>query len=655
MILKFFIVFLFLTKGSFAGNFNITEAIRLKSIYSNYYESVFGNPNIARTELFKEELESLSENDKVYADSMIKNLSNHVPNDFLKAMVYWKVISKDSERFRDVLIFTMMYKSFILRDVLYSPTGSKNSKEYARKKLKELYHRKDFSQESFYSTLERDFHEKATIISSFKNVDVLIKAIKETNAITFSIENKFIPQYSLSFQGYIPGNELKLFNNDRTNVGLLKWYAENTIQPNIKNNSKIDISNHMSFIKNPQLIKIIEMIDEAQESILISATYLGGSLGTSLSNYLIEKVKEQKIKNKDFKIIIFHNANIPLSLSDEVNITLLSLSTKVLRDENLSNSFFIIKSNDSLIKNEDKVNHAKAIVIDGNTNYPQALLGSKNLADSNGGYSFDNSIWIKGPAAAVIQNSLYEDIVLYSKTPTQKKVIEKYFKITKEEYPRAGFQPLRITESDFKGHIKNTRNIIVDMIIHAKENIYMEQLYLLDPYVINAIIKKKIERPDIDIKIIIDNSEIFNMNGLPNSIFIKEFALNGINLRARKNLVLKSNTTPNTNKAFLQFNNRKVISVDGEKMVIGSADLSAQGLQGNQREIGVQIFDKTEIAKFEKSLLLAWADSTKTINLDIENFEANINGKTFSKTFSSLINSVSKAFLKLKNSINSKL
>src|SRR5690606_35879344 len=74
-----------------------------------------------------------------------------------------------------------------------------------------------------------------------------------------------------------------------------------------------------------------------------------------------------------------------------------------------------------------------------------------------------------------------------------------WFKIKRSHYPPVGDQVIRIAEADVDGRLKNVRNILIDMIIKAEKHIYMEQLFLYDKYVVDALIKRKIQKPELDI------------------------------------------------------------------------------------------------------------------------------------------------------------
>src|SRR5690606_4122904 len=58
-----------------------------------------------------------------------------------------------------------------------------------------------------------------------------------------------------------------------------------------------------------------------------------------------------------------------------------------------------------------KSDHSKVFVIDGKTQHPTALVGSKNLTDASGALCFDEVVKVEGPGAAVVQDDYYFDMV----------------------------------------------------------------------------------------------------------------------------------------------------------------------------------------------------------------------------------------------------
>jgi phosphatidylserine/phosphatidylglycerophosphate/cardiolipin synthase-like enzyme len=320
---------------------------------------------------------------------------------------------------------------------------------------------------------------------------------------------------------------------------------------------------------------------------------------------------------------------------------------------------------------ESKIDHSKVIVVDGNYDDAEAYFGSKNWTDHSGGYYYDDAVYVTGPAAGLVQASYYRDIEaaltedkfelsrFYYKEldldnkgylPRKKELLDQ-IRVTKKNYKYNGDSVIRIAEADVDGTIKNVRNMLVDMIMNAKKNIYMEQLFLYDAYIVNALLKKKAQQPNLDIRLVIDHNGNFGMNGLPNTIFVKELVDAGIAVRARKTYGVEAHFPDGTKKEYHQENHRKITSVDGKVVLGGSSNINPDTLQGSFREFGAQVFDKKEVLSFDARFSKDWKDAEKMEKLDIENFEANVLGKHLDKKTSSLLNSILSKILRAKDEL----
>jgi phosphatidylserine/phosphatidylglycerophosphate/cardiolipin synthase-like enzyme len=231
-------------------------------------------------------------------------------------------------------------------------------------------------------------------------------------------------------------------------------------------------------------------------------------------------------------------------------------------------------------------------------------------------------------------------------------VILDSFAITSKSIPYQGQSILRLAETDIDSKVVNTRHLLVDMIIKAEKNIYLEHLYFYDKYIVDALIKKKIEKPTIDIRVILDPNQDLELGGLPNTIFLEEIVNSGIQVRSRitgkgKKLI-KSAITGRPLRAL---NHRKIISIDSKVLMTGSSDITPNALQGSSREFGAQVFNPKIAKKFENRFSKDWNDPNKLVIMDIENFRARLDGKTLSKENSNLINKILSLLLRSKDEL----
>ena len=433
MILKILLSFFFTISMVFANNYNFDKAILSKNIYSELYYSIFGKIQYTSIKDFKNIVNSQPSKNKTEIMKMIKELSGYIPSQILRPIIYWTKIKPNKEKLAQSLEFTMIYKSFILRDAIQSPISSKAEKMYAYKMAEKIYHRKDLDTESFYSKLGKDFKEKSKMIADFRDTSSIINAIKETDALSFSVDTNVLRPYTLSFQGFIPGNEIKLFSKNGNSIKRMNWFKDNSSMSIMPKTPKS--TGHISFKKDPIFIKYRQLIDEAKSSILITTPLLGGSIGITITDYLIKKIQSKVKVNPNFKVIISHPFQMSSPFSKEVGTLLIKVKSKINSKPLLSKHLFIINSD---IKESDffkRINNTRAMVIDGNSEYPQAYIGSKTLTDSDGGYNYDNMLWIKGPAAAHIQNSIFTDIQRTIEKHISANSIKNTFSITRKIYP----------------------------------------------------------------------------------------------------------------------------------------------------------------------------------------------------------------------------
>jgi phosphatidylserine/phosphatidylglycerophosphate/cardiolipin synthase-like enzyme len=482
---------------------------------------------------------------------------------------------------------------------------------------------------------------------------------------------------------------MEFFNHNAiTNGGVLDFKSALIQVPG-------DDGGHPS-LNEPIFKKIVTMIDEAQESIFMDLFIIGGTLGATIAEHIVETAKKKLASNPKFKVFILHDFGTHFELSNEIMPIFQYIEKKRKEDKKLQNAIVLLQANtqrhpegvpfaisnliprrvksvekqrEAISYTPTKIDHSKVIVVDGNSDSPKAWVGSKNLSDNDGGYSFDNAVYIHGPAAALIQHSYYKDIeaaltkdpMELQKFPTElidnstyhsrKSEILKSFKVTKKKVPYKGSDSVRLTEADVNGTIRNTRNLIIDMIQKAESHIYMEQHFLYDPYIVDALIKRRIQKTQLDIRVLVDHNERFKMGGIPNTVFMRELKSYGIKMRSRMTHSLLAKFPNGSEKVFHQENHRKIISIDGKQLMTGSSNLNPDSLQGTSREFGVQIFNKDQIKKFEAEFLATWEDPDKVMELDVENYQAIMAGHKMSKSFSRLINGIASMLLRAKDDL----
>lgn len=706
---QFFPIFslLFCVNLQAQDTFNIADRINTQSYFLENYNILFGNPNFSIVTEFTDTINKSPQKEKALI--LVKKLDDLLPPKLLMPLIYWRSIEENRENLARVISFSIFYKALILRDIIDSPLSSKELQLKALSTLREINDDDSLTSQNLASKLLPQLKLIGQQISLIESDEIFLQAFKETKALQFDLKESFsqVNQYILSYLGFIPGNQVQVISENRRDTDRMKWVNERVIfaggeldwdAPHIQMPTLENSNTGNPILLDPIFMKIRDMIHQANDSIFIDIFLFGGTMGATIAEYLVEEIKKKYAQNPNFRALLLHDYATNYNLKEEIMPIFQYIKNRISADKNLAKCFFLLQANiqrhppgipfgitklvprtpefQSYIQTlnthpESKIDHSKIIVIDANTNHPQAYFGSKNWSDHSGSYYYDDAIHITGPGAALAQASYFRDIeAALTEIPeelaefyfqkegldnkhlvSRKKEILDAFKINKEIYPHIGAEKIRIAEADVDGTVKNVRNILIDMIHAAQKNIFMEQLFIYDPYIVDALIKKKIQFPDIDIKVLADNNKNFGLNGLPNTLFIKEMLSYGIELRARKLLNVKSIFPDGTEKIFHQENHRKVTSVDGRIFLGGSSNTNPDTFQGSFREFGAQIFEREEIQEWDKRFLRSWYDLSKTESFNIENFQINIGGKTLSPPESALLNDFGATLYRSKDGI----
>ncbi len=693
-----------MTLNTLAGNFSIKDRIDSQKLFLETYDSLYGKKEYAHPESFFKEIKELKAGKENKVEKFLKEIDQVLPAKVAMPVTYWSQVKPDQIELRKVINYFLAYKLFILRDYIDNPLTDKKDKEAASKLLEKLTRKGINSNNisSFFGALKL----KAYKIADSKDI---IDALKEEEIVTTDFNEVFedINNYSLSALGFVPSNKTEIVSENEISLERIDWLNQRVIfaggkldfnSEYIKMPTPSDPTGNIIFQQDPIYIKIRDMIASSRESIFIDIFLFGGTLGATLSEYLLDQTKEKLKSNPNFKVVLLHDYATNYNMLDEMMPIFEYIQKRIANDKELKNSVSLLQANiqrhppgipfgiTKLIPKtkeaiqyfesgstyfESKIDHSKVIVVDGNTENAQAYFGSKNWTDHSGGYYYDDAIYVTGAAAALVQASYYRDleaaltedpqelIGFYYKEKgldnrsylAKKDEILKSMEITKDKYLVKGESVIRLAEADVDGTIKNVRNILVDMISKADKNIYMEQLFLYDSYVVDALIKAKRQNPLLEIKLVVDHNGNFGMNGLPNTLFIQRLVDAGIEVRARKTYGITANFPDGSTKEYHQENHRKITSVDGITVLGGSSNINPDTLQGSFREFGAQIFDKAEVASFEQRFKRDWNDSEKMEILDIENFEANVQGIKFGKRSSAIINGIGSMVYKSKDSI----
>jgi phosphatidylserine/phosphatidylglycerophosphate/cardiolipin synthase-like enzyme len=708
----FIILILTLSLSAWANSeVNIADRIASEQFYKGVYPTLFGEKRYAHPPTFKKSVEQLEPKSRKKVMKLVQALDKTFPMKVLMPLIHWRLIDPDSTKNTDVLAYYLLYKLMIIRDQIDHPQNGPEKRSAALALLRDLTGTKADSN-NFFGRLLPNLVSISSQIALISSDEKFISAIKSEPLFTRSLP-KHYPDYLLSFAGFIPGNKVELVSfNDRSNERI-KWYNDRVIFAGgtpfpsdapyltMPLPGQSDVG-HIAFQTDDVFKRIRDMILRAEDSIFIDIFLFGGTLGGTIAKFLVDQTLLKAKKNPNFKTMLLHDYATNYNMKPEMMPIFEYLRNRINSEPMVKKHLMLLQANiqrhppgmpfgiTNLIPKtpetfkaieqrntyfESKIDHSKVLIIDGNTDHPQAYFGSKNWSDHSGGYYYDDIIFVEGPAAAMVQASYLDDVAAALTTDKaerawfffkedgfgndhyleNREAILEWMKIKKTHYPRLGDQSVRLAEANVDGQIKNVRNILVDMIKNANKSIYMEELFIYDSYVVDALIKRKIELGDqLEIKILADHNGNFGMNGLPNTLYLKEMKDHGIELRARRTVGIHTTFPDGSEKEYHQENHRKICSIDGEVMLGGSSNINPDTLQGSFREFGAQLFSKEVIGKFEQRFLTAWKDEGQTMELDVENVQLQIGKLKLSITMSEILNGLGGTIYRAKDGLEAR-
>lgn len=650
-----------------AQNISIQERISAADFYKANFNTLFGADACRRPEELLKLVQALPSAQQKIVRQYVRDHEGFVPEKVLLPYVYWKYIKKSETEVSKVMQFWLQTRLQVLRDYADNPLGKdKQAQAQAR--------------------------------------DLMTKwsQVKATNPrqpeLAEDLKKRFpgIDSYSLSSVGFIPGNIVELVSHNEISPDRIQWFNDRVIfaggkldfdQPYMKMPLTASDEGHPSF-KDPMFAKIRDMIIRSKQSIFIDIFLFGGTMGGTLSKFLLDQTVEKRKENPNFKVLLLHDYATNYNMKDEMMPIFRYIKQRIETETALKGSVYLLQANiqrhppgipfgitnlvpkteetfKALEKRntyyESKIDHSKVIVIDAEGDAPEAYFGSKNWSDHSGGYYFDNAIYVKGPAAAVVQAVYYDDIDAALTTdanekkwfffkeegfaneaylPIRKQILD-WFRVKRAAYPAVGDQVVRLAEANVDGKIKDVRNMLVDMISKAESHIYMEQLFIYDSYINDALMKRKAQVPGLKIRILADHNGNFNLGGLPNTLFLEQMMKHGVEIKARRTLGIEAKFPNGTTQGYHQENHRKITSVDGKVILGGSSNLNPDTLQGSFREFGAQIYDTKVIAAFEKEFQEAWTDDSQTGPFfEGERLQLKVMGKVLSPEESALLNNL---------------
>jgi len=383
-------------------------------------------------------------------------------------------------------------------------------------------------------------------------------------------------------------------------------------------------------------------ITQAKESIFIDVFFLGGTMGASLAKKLTDMLEV----NQNLKVFILHDVLNPFSEQTKQEMqpvfNYLKAYSVLYPNRILAVDSYIEAHKTGLPKylnryiNQNRLkavgldkhfslyanvasDHSKVIVIDGKSKDPIAFVGSKNLTDASGAVCFDEVVKIEGPAAAVVQDDYYDDMLeslkndkLYSHLANQFISLLRPFDLLERDINRNVTRSVVVNNKKENVVLRagynnwnSTRTNVIDQnvqaILFAKDKIRIKDQFLFDRNVILALQKAKIDNPRLDIKIILEPVKTTDSPDLPNILFADVLRDLGIQLRFAK--------LDKENPRVRQEYHMKTISTDGKFVISGSANKDHTTMYGSFREQQVHVYDEAATKEHDRIFDEHWKEA----------------------------------------------
>ena len=416
------------------------------------------------------------------------------------------------------------------------------------------------------------------------------------------------------------------------------------------------------------LNEIKKAVLKAEDTIFIDIFFLGGQMGVTMAKTLIKQLEQRpNLKifilrdninhltyEKDMKPVFnyllayslkhpsrliispshinSHKSGLPSYLSSSVNDSWLELA-------GINTS---MRESRSPIHLGIKSDHSKVLVIDAKGQNPIAFVGSKNWVNSSGAICYDDVGMISGPAALVVQDDYYYDMFYALRYEIKEKVVDLWAKDgwAKEFYNASQpitqkiinvLKPFDLLNRNERGEADTSQKVITPMkgnallrtgmnnvdstvmsaldqniqaILFAKNRIYINDQYVFDRNIINALLIAKKRNPALEIKLILEPILASPIPGMPNLLYADVLTKAGIQIKFKKKTTGDSDIE--------QEYHMKTISTDGQFVIVGSANKDFNTMFGSFREEQLDVFDQAATMVHDKLFIERWNNPKET-------------------------------------------
>ncbi len=472
---------------------------------------------------------------------------------------------------------------------------------FPEKILKAIIHHRffEYDQPQLEDILTFSMISKVMVIRDFvldhpAHADSLKKVTEHKLVTPYNLEGIMLPLYRERAHALSKMTDHELFRDALRNTPLITNSLKSIIGKELP--LQFDIFGKIPGNQITQVDNFFTAIKEAKATLWIDQSFLSIFLE---NQELLSWVKNHP--NKDFKVYVSsEDVTRPelIKLKKKWGERLITLQTNRLTTQSRFHRFLDL---------------AKLIIADGHTPYAFVLYGDKK------------TMKVKGPVAIVTQALYLKEVERYSESKLTLTPPLDHF-INDGDTVRIGF-------NDGLKANSNNRDLIISSLLKAKKSVTIDTEFLYDPLIVDTLIKVKIRRPKLEIKAMVDMSQSFEMNGLPNSMFVEELKKHGIDMRTRKNgSPLES-----------------VITIDQQYVLW--ANLTPDSMDGFHREVLYKV-ESQALAKVKYDEFQAiWKDPALAYDLDIENFKVTVEGKKLRSPSSQVVNDMAAKLLRNKAQI----
>lgn len=394
-------------------------------------------------------------------------------------------------------------------------------------------------------------------------------------------------------------------------------------------------------LESPIHKAIAGIIREAKETVFVDVFLLGGRWGVEIVRELLRAQQERGVK-----VLVVRDVENPFFFRDEIDplmdgMVAYGMKTPgftAMRAQIHRRPSFLPWGIDNVIKpffgNTDRNNspllqsdHSKTIVVDGLTDTPKMLVGSKNMTDFGAAINFDEVVRIDGPAAAAVQLAYSKDIEMALELAKREgKASDEDQAMVGEwlaeiQARLAGRKPalakpqgraeVRMAENNADDSIKNVEHTVVNLIESAQQSVKFYGMGMI-PYSLafDQALARAIKR-GVRVQPLLDSQMGLN-TGMTLLEHLKELGAYRelAESEARWRTLLPVHRMSDGRPDLSQQQHTKTILIDDRIVFLGSANQDAATFEGDFREFSVAIRNSDAVAQAVRNFAAVY-DSPK--------------------------------------------